>query len=158
MIRKATVHEVPEIRRLLMEFAHQWDVLPRSLAELYSHVRDYFVYREGDDGPLLGIAALHVFWQDLGEIRSLVVAPDQQGQGIGSRLVERCLAEARDLGLNRVFVLTSRMDFFRRFGFKAQDKDKDRLPPIIWAECANCAKYPDCDEIPMVLELKPLAP
>ena len=105
-LRKATVQEVGEIRALLQEFAHQWDVLPRTLAELYTQVRDYFVCREYR-GPLLGVAALHIFWEDLGEIRSVVVRPEIQGRKVGSRLVERCLTEARELGLKRVFVLTS---------------------------------------------------
>ncbi|MEW6386564.1 MAG: N-acetyltransferase [Thermodesulfobacteriota bacterium] len=152
MIRKALVQEVPEIRRLLMEFSFQWNVLPRTLADLYSLVRDYFVYRP-DKGPILGIAALHVFWEDLGEIRSLVVVPGSQQQGIGSHLVEKCLEEARALGLKQVFVLTSEGHgkFFARFGFHQISRHK--LPEIIWAECAQCFKYPDCDEVPMLLDL-----
>jgi amino-acid N-acetyltransferase len=150
MIRKAKLQEVPEIYRLLTDYSHKWNILPRSLAELYSFVRDFFVYRE-DLGPLLGIAALHVFWEDLGEIRSLLVVPSHQGQGIGSRLVGSCLAEARELGLRQVFVLTDKVDFFRRFGFEVLPREK--LHPRIWADCVHCLKFPDCDETPMMLEL-----
>jgi amino-acid N-acetyltransferase len=158
MIRKAKVSEVPEIYRMLAEFArnHEWAILPRKMAELYSLVRDYFVCRE-DRGPIRGIAALHIFWEDWGEIRSLAVEPSYQDRGIGSRLVASCLAEARDLGLKKVFVLTSlkQADFFQRLGF---DKvPKGDLPPIIWAECANCLKYPACDEIPMLNVLEAAA-
>ncbi len=153
MIRKALIHEVPEIRRLLTEFAQEGEILPRTLADLYGQLRDYYVYRE-DQGPILGIAALHIFWEDIGEIRSLVVVPKLQKKGLGSSLVKECLVEAQDLGLKRVFVLTSikHANFFERFGF--QKIDKEKLPHIIWAECVNCLKYPDCDEIPMVLDLK----
>lgn len=150
MIRKAKLQEVPEIYRLLAEYSSQWNILPRSLTELYSFVRDFFVYRE-DTGPILGVAALHVFWEDLGEIRSLVVIPDHQGQGIGSRLVKSCLEEARTLGLNRVFVLTDRLDYFQRFGFL--EFPREQLHPRIWADCVKCVKFPDCDEFPMVLDL-----
>jgi amino-acid N-acetyltransferase len=154
MIRKARVQEVPEIYRMLAEFARNqdWDILPRTMADLYRLVRDYFVYRE-DQGPIRGIAALHIFWEDWGEIRSMAVMPEFQERGIGSRLLASCLDEARYLGLKRVFVLTSvkRADFFKRFGFR--DVPKEDLPPIIWAECVNCLKYPDCDEIPMLLDL-----
>jgi amino-acid N-acetyltransferase len=149
-LRKATVQEVGEIRALLQEFAHQWDVLPRTLAELYTQVRDYFVCREGR-GPLMGVAALHIFWEDLGEIRSVVVRPEFQGRHLGSRMVKRCLTEARELGLKRVFVLTSAQEFFKRFGF--QEVPRQELPRIIWAECVQCVKFPDCDEVPMVLNL-----
>jgi amino-acid N-acetyltransferase len=153
MVRKAQIQEVPEIRRMLAEFADQWDVLPRTLADLYSQVRDYFVYRQ-DEGPIIGIAALHIFWEDLAEIRSLVVLPEFQGRGIGSRLVAGCLAEARSLGLKKVFLLTSRkqQDFFGRLGF--QEAPREELPLIVWAECVQCLKFPDCDEIPMMLTLK----
>lgn len=151
MVRKAKLQEVPEIYRLLAEYSSRWNILPRALAEIYSHVRDFFVYRDGD-GPLLGLAALHVFWEDLGEIRSLLVVPSHQGQGIGRRLVLSCLDEARELGLRQVFVLTDRVDFFQRFGFQIFPREK--LHPRIWADCVHCLKYPDCDEIPMMLELK----
>lgn len=150
MIRKAKVQEVPEIRRMLAEFAQFGEVLPRTLANLYSQVRDYSVYRE-DEGTLIGVAALHVSWDGLGEIRSLVVTPAHQGRGIGSRLVESCLEEARALGLRRVFVLTTSPNFFTRFGFRLFPRED--LPPIIWADCVDCIKFPDCDEIPMMLDL-----
>jgi|UniRef100_A0A7V6A1C7 amino-acid N-acetyltransferase len=151
MIRKAKLQEIPEIYRLLAECSGQWNVLPRSLAELYSFVRDYFVYREDGHEAILGVAALHVFWENLGEIRSVIVAPDHQGRGIGSQLVAGCLAEARTLGLEQIFVLTDCLDFFRRFGF--QEFPREKLHPRIWADCVKCVKFPDCDEVPMVLEL-----
>ncbi len=150
MIRKAKISEVPEIRRMLSEFAKAGEVLPRTLADLYSQVRDYSVYRE-DEGPIIGVAALHVTWDGLGEIRSLVVTPERQGQGIGSQLVRSCLEEARQLGLRRVFVLTASPDFFQRFGFRLIPRED--LPPIVWADCVDCVKFPDCDEIPMMLDL-----
>ncbi len=151
MIRKARLEEVREIFRLLSDYSSQWNVLPRSLAELYSFVRDFFVYREDGDGPILGIGALHVFWEDLGEIRSLMVIPEHQGRGLGRALIESCLAEARTLGMRQVFVLTDRPEFFRRFGFREFPREK--LHPRIWADCIKCLKFPHCDEIPMVLDL-----
>jgi amino-acid N-acetyltransferase len=152
MIRKALIHEVPEIRRLLTVFAQEGDILPRTLADLYGQLRDYCVFRE-DQGPLLGVAALHICWEGLGEIRSLAVVPTHQRQGIGSNLVKSCLAEARALGLNQVFCLTLRPDFFKRFGFQVVSREE--LLPIVWADCVNCVKFPDCDEIPMMLNLEP---
>lgn len=150
MIRKAKLSEVPEIRQLLAEFAKTGEVLPRTLADLYSQVRDYRVYRK-DDGPIIGVAALHITWDGLGEIRSLVVAPEHQRRGIGSQLVRSCLEEARQLGLQRVFVLTTSPEFFQRFGFRQIVREE--LHPIVWADCVDCVKFPDCDEIPMLLDL-----
>ena len=99
MIRKAQINEVPEIWRMLHEFADK-DVLPRTMADLYSQVREYFVYKR-DHGPIIGVAGLHIFWQDLGEIRSVAVLPNFQKTGIGSSLVNKCIEEARILGLKR---------------------------------------------------------
>jgi len=150
MIRKAKIHEVPEIWRMLHDFAEQ-DVLPRSMSYLYSQVREYFVYRE-DHGPIIGIAALHIFWEDLGEIRSVAVLPEFQKNGIGTRLVNKCIKEACSIGLKQVFALTTRPNFFKRLGFR--EFGKENLPPHIWSECKDCVKFPDkCDEIPMLLEL-----
>jgi len=156
-IRKAHVNEVPEIYRLLVNFSKkaEGDILPRKMADLYNHVRDFFVYRR-DQGHIRGIAALRIFWEDLGEICSLGVLPNLRRKGFGSLLVEKCLEEARDLGLKSVFVLTSTQNasFFERFGFK--EVSKDDLPKIIWRECGDCLKYPDCNEIPMLLDLETL--
>jgi amino-acid N-acetyltransferase len=150
MIRKAKINEVREIWRMLHNFADQ-DVLPRSMADLYSQVREYFIYRE-EQGPLIGVAALHIFWEDLGEIRSVAVLPEFQRNGIGSALVKSCIAEAASLGLKKVIALTTRPDFFKRLGF--HQVAREDLPPHIWSECKDCVKYPDkCNEIPMLLDL-----
>jgi amino-acid N-acetyltransferase len=150
MIRKARINEVPEIRRFLVDFSQDGGILPRTLADLYDQLRDYYVYR-GDHGPILGIAALHICWAGLGEIRSVAVLPDHQHQGIASRLVATCLQEARDIGLSEIFVLTLVPEFFQRFGFRVVSRED--LLPIVWADCVNCIKFPDCDEIPMLLDL-----
>jgi amino-acid N-acetyltransferase len=150
MIRKARIYEVQDIWRMLHDFAEK-DVLPRTMADLYSQVREYFVYRKGND-PLIGVAALHIFWEDLGEIRSVAVLPNFQKKGIGSDLVKKCVEEADSLGLKKVFALTTRPDFFKRLGFR--EFVKENLPPHIWSECKDCVKYPDkCDEVPMLLDL-----
>jgi amino-acid N-acetyltransferase len=151
MIRKARINEVPEIRRFLVEFSQDGGILPRTLADLYGQLRDYYVYRE-DYGPILGIAALHICWAGLGEIRSVAVLPSRQRQGIASRLVETCVHEARTIGLSEIFVLTLVPEFFERFGFRIVSRED--LLPIVWADCVNCIKFPDCDEIPMLLDLE----
>ncbi len=126
------------------------DILPRTLADLYGQLRDYYVYRE-DEGPLLGIGALHICWAGLGEIRSVAVLPAHQGRGIASRIVETCLAEAQAIGLSEIFLLTMTPEFFQRFGFRLVSREE--LLPIVWADCVNCVKFPDCDEVPMLLDL-----
>jgi amino-acid N-acetyltransferase len=151
MIRKAQIQEVPEIRRFLTEFTLEGGILPRTLADLYGQLRDYYVYRE-DRGPIIGVAALHICWAGLGEIRSVAVLPEYRGRGLGAHLVKTCLEEAKVLGLGEVFLLTLVPEFFTSFGFRVVSRED--LLPIVWADCVNCVKFPDCDEIPMLLELE----
>ncbi|NVM21967.1 MAG: N-acetyltransferase [Desulfobacterales bacterium] len=148
MIRKATVRDVKAIQRLLKKYADRGELLPRSLSDLYDGLRDFIIYEEKIGGPIIGVCALHVCWEDLAEIRSLAVDEQHQGRGIGSELVAEAMAEIHKLGISRVFTLTYRPDFFARHGFHIVDKAS--LPHKIWAECVKCVKFPDCDEIAML--------
>jgi amino-acid N-acetyltransferase len=151
-IRKAKVLDVKSIHGILTHYADQALLLPHSLSELYEHLRDFYVVENnGAKGGLLGVCGLSVCWEDLGEIRSLAVVKEGQRRGLGSRLVEACLSEGAELGLTKVFVLTLVEDFFARFGFK--EVEKSALPHKIWADCIKCPKFPNCDEIAMLLEL-----
>jgi amino-acid N-acetyltransferase len=151
IIRKAKIKDVRSIHEILTYYANQALLLPRSLYELYDHLRDFYVAEEEADGRLLGTCTLCISWEDLGEIRSLAVVGEAQSRGLGSKLVEACLAEAGNLGLSRVFVLTTTKEFFSRFGFR--EIEKSQLPHKIWADCIKCPKFPDCDEIAMILKL-----
>jgi amino-acid N-acetyltransferase len=152
MIRKAVTKEVKPIHKLLGHYADKGVLLPRSLSELYDHLRDLFVLVDGHSNEqVMGVCALGICWEDLAEIRSLAVAEEYQGKGLGAQLVERCLEEARELGLSKIFALTYVPKFFEKMGF--QEIDKSILPHKIWADCLKCPKFPDCDEIAMMLEL-----
>ena len=149
MIRKAQIADVKNIQKLLMTFANRGDMLSRSLSELYESLRDFYVVEE--DGVLLGAAALHIVWEDLAEVRSVAVTEDAGRKGIGSRLVQACIAEAREIGLKRIFCLTYKPDFFAKHGFLLVDKAE--LPHKVWGDCIKCPKFPDCDENAMILDL-----
>ena len=151
MIRKATVSDAKNIYKLLSTFSERGEVLPRSLSEIYDNLRDYTVYCIEDGQTIVGTCAVHVSWEDLAEIRSLAVDHSVKGRGIGRALVERCLAEAKELGVHRVFVLTYKKLFFEKGGFHVIDKSN--LPHKIWADCVKCVKFPDCDETAMIKEL-----
>jgi len=149
MLRKAQISDVKEIQKLLTHFASRGDMLSRSLSELYEAVRDFYIIEE--DGKLLGVSALHIVWEDLAEIRSVAVSEDAGRKGVGSRVVQACIDEARELGLKRLFCLTYKPDFFSRFGFRVVDKSE--LPHKVWGDCIKCVKFPDCDEIAMIADL-----
>jgi amino-acid N-acetyltransferase len=98
----------------------------------------------------VGTCAIHVSWENLAEIRSLAVEAGFTKKGVGRALVENCLAEAKELGISRVFVLTYKKDFFEKRGFGVIDKAD--LPHKIWSDCLKCVEFPNCDEIAMIKE------
>lgn len=149
MIRKAQISDVKEIQKLLITFASRGDMLSRSLSEIYESLRDFYVFEEG--GVILGTAALHIVWDDLAEVRSVAVSEDVGRKGIGSLLVQACIAEAREIGLKRIFCLTYKPEFFGKHGFHLVDKSE--LPHKVWGDCIKCVKFPDCDENAMILDL-----
>ncbi|MBC7360075.1 MAG: N-acetyltransferase [Desulfacinum sp.] len=151
MIRKARISDVKHLHRLLNAFAAEGRLLPRSLNDLYTNIRDTFVWEDEETHEILGCGSLHIVWEDLAEIRSLAVRKEWQGRGIGARLVQACLQEAAELGIHRVFVLTYEVEFFRKQGF--QEVEKHIFPQKIWADCLHCNKFPDCDETALVLDL-----
>ena len=152
MIRKAVIRDVKPIHKLLSYYADQGLLLPRSLSELYDHLRDLFVVEDNQQwNPIIGVSALGICWEDVAEIRTLAVAEDHRKRGLGSQLVERCLAEAGSLGLKKVFTLSYVPDFFSRLGFK--EVEKTVLPHKIWGDCLKCPKFPDCDETAMMIQL-----
>jgi len=149
-IRKAKISEMTIIRDYL-EDNTQHGIIPRTLSYLYSHVHDYWVAITPIWQVILGVASLHVCWDEVAELRSLVVKEGYQKEGIGTKLVSSCLNSAKELGLKRVFLLCLIPEYFKKFGFK--EVSREELPPVAWADCVNCVKFPDCDEIPMILEL-----
>jgi amino-acid N-acetyltransferase len=149
MIRKARIPDTKAIHKLLADYAREGLMLPRSLSDLYETIRDFYVFE--DSGRVVGTVCLHVCWEDLAEVRSLAVASEGGRRGIGRQLVAACLDEARQLGLRRVFALTYQQAFFEKLGFGLIEKSE--LPHKIWADCLKCAKFPDCDEISMSIDL-----
>jgi amino-acid N-acetyltransferase len=153
-VEKAKIIDADQMHKLINRFANQGEMLPRALSEIYEFIRDYFVVREGD--KVVACAALHVSWSDLAEIKSVAVTKSNQGQGIGKALVKKCLEEADELGIPTIFCLTYQPSFFEKCGFTMVDKSQ--LPRKVWGECYRCPKFPDCDEVPLILHLGPPRP
>jgi len=151
-IRKAIIKDIGAVHKILNHYADQDLLLPRSLSELYDHLRDYFVLVNSEQQDLVhGVCGLGICWEDLAEIKSLAVSEEQHGNGFGRRLVAACLEEAVFLGLKKIFTLTYIPEFFIKLGFK--EVDKSILPHKIWADCLKCPKFPNCDEIALMLNL-----
>lgn len=149
-VEKAKIGDVTQIHQMVNFFANRDEMLARPLSEIYENLRDFFVVREGE--RVIACAALHIAWLDLAEIKSAAVAEDRQHQGIGSSIIAACLDEARELGIKTVFCLTYKPAFFKKSGFSQVDKME--LPRKVWTECYRCPKFPNCDEIALVCNLK----
>jgi len=149
MIRKARIEDIKQIQEIINAFAKQDLMLPRSLNELYENLRDFWVAE--DKKKVVGCAALHISWDTLAEVKSVAVARNKQKKGFGRILVSACLNEAKEMGARKVFVLTYKPEYFKKFGFK-RVKHAD-LPHKVWAECINCCKFPNCQEIALLKSL-----
>ncbi len=119
-IRKAVIRDADTIQKMVNRLAGQGAMLAIALSDVFEHIRDFWVVEKG--GEVVGTCALHVIWEDLGEVRSLAVDPCCRDLGVGRALVEKCLEEAAGLHLGRVFALTYQEEFFRHMGFDVKLK------------------------------------
>lgn len=115
VVRRARTSDVPGIKALVDIYAGKI-LLEKNLVTLYEAVQEFWV--ADLDGEIVGCGALHVLWADLGEVRTVAAHPKVRGMGVGHAVVAKLLDVARDLQLQRVFVLTFEIDFFSRHGFK----------------------------------------
>jgi len=148
-IRKPCADDMAGVKRLIDGGSATGQLLPRSVMELYEHMRDFTVYV--DEQGVGGCCALHVDTADLAEVRSLVVRPELRGHGIGEMLLRACLDEAATLRVARVYALTRIPAFFERFGFSRIDKRE--LPHKVFKDCVRCHLFPDCDEVAMIRDM-----
>jgi amino-acid N-acetyltransferase len=152
IIRPARAGDVSGIYQQVRVFADRGLMIRRSLAEIYESIREFFVAVD-DDNQVVGCVALHVFWEDLSEIRCLAVSEQLQGMGIGRRLLDACWDLARELEITSVFALTNATGFFERCGYRQIDKSE--LPRRIWSECVRCPSFPNCPEIALIRTAEP---
>ena len=148
VMRKAKVADVPAIQALIHRFAIKTACCTAPQRAMRERPR---LRGDRGDGAIVGCCALRVVWADLAEVKSLAVAPDQQGKGLGRRLVEECVEEAARLGIPRVFCLTYEVDFFARCGFHVVDRAE--FPRKVWSECIRCPKFFNCTEVAMTREV-----
>ncbi|MCW2558966.1 MAG: acetyltransferase, N-acetylglutamate synthase [Mycobacterium sp.] len=118
VVRRARTSDVPAIKALVDVYAGKI-LLEKNLVTLYESVQEFWVAELDDE--LVGCGALHVLWADLGELRTIAAHPKVRGRGVGHAVVARLLDVARELRLERIFVLTFETEFFGRHGFTEID-------------------------------------
>ncbi|WP_026536413.1 amino-acid N-acetyltransferase [Arthrobacter sp. H14] len=129
-LRPARTSDVAEIRRLVAPLADKRVLLEKEAVAYFESLQQFRV-AEDDDGEVVGCGALHVMWDDIAEVRTLVT--DKPGSGVGHALLEKLLADARDIGVKRVFCLTFEVDFFARHGFEVM-ANQAAVDPEVYSE------------------------
>lgn len=114
-IRLARREDVAAIRSLIEPHVTSGRLLQRATEEI-EYLLPTFVVAE-QDGAVVGCAALEIYSSRLAEVRSLAVADALQGLGVGRRLVEACVAIARERQVMEVMAISSNEAFFRAVGF-----------------------------------------
>ncbi len=126
-IRPATPSDAGEIVRLINLNVASGELLPRSEEFVAAHASHFLVASEG--GRLLGCVHLDEYAPSLAEIRSLVVAPEAQGRGLGVALVAALERLATVRGYRTLFAVSNNEEFFRRRGYVARhipELDRER--------------------------------
>jgi amino-acid N-acetyltransferase len=143
VVRKAAMHDIEPLLELINGYAAKGIMLPRTEFELSENMRDFSVAYDGS--RLLGCGALHFYSPVMAEIRSLAVAEDTKTNGVGRRIVESLVEEARAYALGAVFAFTYVPGFFAKVGFA--EVERGELPLKAWKDCLRCPKFQSCDEI-----------
>lgn len=133
-VRRARTGDVRAMKALIDQYAGKV-LLAKPLVTLFEDIQEFWVAEE--DGAILGCGALHVLWEDLAEIRTVAVEPAQSGRGIGHRIVTRLIETARELQIQRIFVLTFETAFFGRHGFV--EIDGTPVSPEVYEEIMRSA-------------------
>lgn len=114
-VRSARTSDVVAIRQIASPLVEKRVLLGKELVELYESIQEFVVAEL--DGKVVGFGALHVFWQDLAEVRTLAVAESARGRGVGAAILRELLERAKVLGIHRIFCLTFETGFFGSHGF-----------------------------------------
>jgi amino-acid N-acetyltransferase len=116
-VRPARTADVKAIQAMRQELEGSKVLLGHELVSLYEAVPEFLVAVD-ESGQVIGAGALHVMWEDLAEVRSMVVRENLRGTGVGHAVLEALLAKAESVGIKRVFCLTFETEFFGKHGFK----------------------------------------
>jgi amino-acid N-acetyltransferase len=147
---KPTVLDIPAMQDLVKQEVINGNILERKSHEMATTIRSYITAKE--NGKIIGFVALHIHTEQLAEVRSLIVHENYRDKKIGKKLIEAAINEARDLGLEKILVLTYKRELFESFGFV--EISKESIPETkIWADCIKCKHFPVCNEIALLLDI-----
>jgi len=149
-IRSARASDVRSIRELVRPLVGN-TLTPKDAVSYYEALQQFRVAEDPDlPGRIIGCGALHVMWEELAEVRTLAVHPDFARRGMGGRLLEVLIDDARDLGLRRIFCLTFEVGFFSRHGFspiQGQAVEPDVYAELIRSYDEGVAEFLDLERV-----------
>lgn len=122
-LREATADDVGGILQLIEPFERDGTLVKRDRTEIERDIANYTIIEH--DGVIFACAALYPYPEArTGEMAALTVSPQSQGQGDGEKVLRRVEQRARAMGLDSIFVLTTRtMHWFLKRGFVQVDPD-----------------------------------
>jgi amino-acid N-acetyltransferase len=147
-LRRAQPSDAVAIHTMLEQFVKQERLIPRTLDQVYRSIRDFVVAVEDDE--VVGSGALRIYSDRMAEVAALAIAPRMQGHGVGRHIVEALLAEAEELGIPRIFALTTEEGFFHKLGFRTVPIAE--FPEKIAQDCSVCERRNKCVEIAVLYE------
>jgi amino-acid N-acetyltransferase len=130
-VRSGKTSDIGAIADLCGPLIQSRVLLGKERVELYESVQEFLV-AEDSSGKVIGCGALHVMWEDLGEVRTVAIEESHQGQGVGKLILTSLLERAKDLGLKRIFCLTFEVEFFGKLGFEPISETP--VEPEVYAE------------------------
>lgn len=133
-IRNARTTDVQRMVELMEPLVARRILLGKDLVDLYAAVPEFIVAEEVATGSVVGYGAVHVMWEQLGEVRTLGVSESVLGKGVGHRLLSALEERARELGLTQLFCLTFEIDFFERHGFSEVGENTELVAADVYAE------------------------
>jgi len=148
VVRPARTSDVRAIRTLVDTYAPDRRLLSKATVALYEDITEFMV--ADLDGEVVGCGAVHVFWEDLAEVRTVAVAPAYVGTGIGSVLLTSLIERARELGVAKVFCLTFETEFFGRHGFveiEGTPVDHDVFEQMLRSYDEGVAEFLDLERV-----------
>ncbi len=139
-LREASIDDVGGIVKLIEPLEAEGTLIKRDRGRIERET-DYFSVIE-HDGRLFGCAALYPFPQEkMGELACLTVSPEAQGMGDGEKLLKRIEQRARAVGIDKLFVLTTRTaHWFLKRGFVVatlDDLPKDKQRMYNWSRMSQ---------------------
>ncbi|MGC8501827.1 N-acetyltransferase [Desulfurella sp.] len=149
-IVKPTISDCAQMKNLIDKFVKTHVVLPRPIEDIAERIREFFIAKDGS--KVIATSSLRIFYPNLAEIRTITIDENYQKQGLGRKLVEKELEEAKALGIEKVFALTTQIEFFKKMDFSLIDK-KDLPLKKIWEDCIKCPLFPNCNEEALIINL-----